>query len=682
MNRKKILKGNWQAKSLVLLLLFLGLATPFTNAQVILEDSFEGDVLNSDIWGVTWWTPHGQLDQGIEPEIVTSPVRYGNHSIKVRAQYNWNDIIDYERTELTGKRKDNGNHHTFFYPGHEYWIGFSVYLPSDWQVDNKSEELVFQLHGNEGDRSPSMSLIIDGEEWYWHIQWGAIPNDPGIDGKMTLWKDNYEKGEWVDWVIHAKFSYSDDGYGFLEYWKNGESVVTHYGPNCYNDDQKIRGPQTGVYKWNWGSGSDFVATERIVYLDEYTVCGENGSYVRVAPGKVVGADFSYEMQECSSEVIFTNKSAASDGDIDYYSWDFGDGETSSAESPTHTYTQPGSYNIQLVAVQDDLSDTIVKKVNVYFSPVPTDVTGTLNGDGTVSLSAKGTGTINWYDVETEGEIIGTGESFIADKTATGKFYAENVVGGQALYTGGNTDKGTGNYYKWDDFEAMWGVQFDAKTDMLLKSVKVYNGESENGSYNGERLIVVMNAGGDTIASAIVEVEQGEQRIPLNMTIPAGTNYRLISDSHVGFWRTTEGASYPYKVGNVVTITADCRFDGLINTDGYHFFYDWEVEVDLPYCSSERVLAVDYSVVDEAGLQIITVYPNPATNYLVVGNFPETDQDYTVCLYNGHMQQVKMVTNKNESSIKIDIEALPSGVYYCKVSTQNNVLVVKKIVIVN
>lgn len=263
-------------------LLAIVLNTTSVSAQIIFSDGFEDDTLNTNHWGITWWTPHGQLDTGIYPEIVSSPVRSGKHAVKIEARYQWGGVDDYERTEITANRNDTGEHLTFFYPGKEYWIGFSVYMPEEWVPDYKSEELVFQLHGNEGSRSPSLGLYIDGDDWYWYSRWGAKPENPDIDGEKTLWKATFEKGQWVDWVIHAKWSYNEDG--FLEIWKNDTSIYRGYGPNCYNDSLKIRGPQTGIYKWNWGEKRDFEVSERFVFLDDFKVGEAHSGYNDVAPG--------------------------------------------------------------------------------------------------------------------------------------------------------------------------------------------------------------------------------------------------------------------------------------------------------------------------------------------------------------------------------------------------------------
>ena len=264
----------------VFMVLFL--INPHTSfAQIIFNDDFESGILDNNKWDVTWWTDH-QLSEGIQPEIVTYPVRAGNYAVKMRIEYQWNGIDNYDRTELQAKRNDNGSHISFFDPnGSEYWIGFSCYLPSDWEVDN-AEELIFQLHGNgDGDRSPSLALYIDGDEWYWYNRWQPDRNAVNsVAGEKELWRAQYEKGQWVDWVIHAIWSYNDDGY--LEIYKNGTSVAQYSGPNCYNDSLGIRGPQTGVYKWPWLTGPTNV-TERIVYLDEFKVGGANSSYDDVAP---------------------------------------------------------------------------------------------------------------------------------------------------------------------------------------------------------------------------------------------------------------------------------------------------------------------------------------------------------------------------------------------------------------
>lgn len=64
------------------------------------------------------------------------------------------------------------------------------------------------------------------------------------------------------------------------------------------------------------------------------------------------AAFSHNTNVMS--VNFTNKSANAIS----YSWDFGDGNTSTVPNPTHTYTASGTYSVRLIAIGVSLcSDT-------------------------------------------------------------------------------------------------------------------------------------------------------------------------------------------------------------------------------------------------------------------------------------------------------------------------------------
>jgi PKD repeat protein len=47
-----------------------------------------------------------------------------------------------------------------------------------------------------------------------------------------------------------------------------------------------------------------------------------------------------------------------------YTWDFGDGNKSTAVNPVHTYTNPGSYTVSMIAVSSQGCIDTVKKVNL------------------------------------------------------------------------------------------------------------------------------------------------------------------------------------------------------------------------------------------------------------------------------------------------------------------------------
>jgi PKD repeat protein len=69
-------------------------------------------------------------------------------------------------------------------------------------------------------------------------------------------------------------------------------------------------------------------------------------------------------------VVFTD---TSEGEIDSWQWDFGDGATSTARHPTHTYTAAGLYTVTLTVVGPLASDTAVRANAIAVSVPPPPV---------------------------------------------------------------------------------------------------------------------------------------------------------------------------------------------------------------------------------------------------------------------------------------------------------------------
>lgn len=72
-----------------------------------------------------------------------------------------------------------------------------------------------------------------------------------------------------------------------------------------------------------------------------------------------------------------------------WSWDFGDGGTSTQQNPTHAYAASGPYNITLIAYTCNQSDTITKSLTVQNAPSasanPDTLTGTAACGGTATV---------------------------------------------------------------------------------------------------------------------------------------------------------------------------------------------------------------------------------------------------------------------------------------------------------
>ncbi|MEM9490371.1 MAG: PKD domain-containing protein, partial [Myxococcota bacterium] len=81
------------------------------------------------------------------------------------------------------------------------------------------------------------------------------------------------------------------------------------------------------------------------------------------------ADFSYATTGLT--VTFTDNSVDIDGTVVAWAWDFGDGNTSNLQNPTHTYGSTGLYSVTLTVTDDEgQSDTFVQEVAVGEPPEP------------------------------------------------------------------------------------------------------------------------------------------------------------------------------------------------------------------------------------------------------------------------------------------------------------------------
>lgn len=81
------------------------------------------------------------------------------------------------------------------------------------------------------------------------------------------------------------------------------------------------------------------------------------------------ASFSYKTSH-PFYVHFTNTSK----DATYYSWDFGDGTTSSEKNPIHKYSGKGVYKVVLTAKGNGKTDTYTKNITIV-APTKCYVTG-------------------------------------------------------------------------------------------------------------------------------------------------------------------------------------------------------------------------------------------------------------------------------------------------------------------
>nr|WP_294990623.1 PKD domain-containing protein [uncultured Sediminibacterium sp.] len=137
------------------------------------------------------------------------------------------------------------------------------------------------------------------------------------------------------------------------------------------------------FRWDFGDGTTRIAGTGIVthtyaaggtfdvklVLIDTNYCNHADSIIqqiRISPN--VDARFTTPAIGCAPyNAVFNNTSLAGQ----QFFWDFGDGSTSTATSPTHLYATPGSYTVQLIAVDNatcNLRDTTTQTITVSGSP--------------------------------------------------------------------------------------------------------------------------------------------------------------------------------------------------------------------------------------------------------------------------------------------------------------------------
>ena len=304
---------------------------------------------------------------------------------------------------------------------------------------------------------------------------------------------------------------------------------------------------------------------------------DNKSRDFTASNMPVSSDFSGDvLQVCTApaDVQFTNNSLNALS----YSWDFGDGTTSTLANPTHSYTALGSYTVVLTAsagICGSDAETKTSYITVGATP-PQTFNGSLCGPGSVTLSANASGTINWYDAATAGNLIYTGNTFVTPNlSSTTTFYAEQTITPPSEY-GAKTD--TNSDATLHTNTSYW-LLFDCTSPVLLKSVKVYAGSA------GSRTLSLYSGAGAVLQTTTVNVPLGMSRITLNFNIPVGTgmSIRFVSPTtNPNMLRDQSGINFPYNIGGKISITGS----NATGSTRYYYFYDWEIQ--SPSCASARI----------------------------------------------------------------------------------------------
>jgi serine protease len=149
---------------------------------------------------------------------------------------------------------------------------------------------------------------------------------------------------------------------------------------AFTDTSTDAGGTIGSHAWTFGDGGTSTAanpshtyaaggtysvTETVTDSGNGSTSSKTSSVTVSASGGTPVANFTYTISGLT--VSFTDTSTDSGGSIGSHSWNFGDGSTSTATNPSHTYASAGTYSV---------SETVTDSVNNQSSTKTVSITVT------------------------------------------------------------------------------------------------------------------------------------------------------------------------------------------------------------------------------------------------------------------------------------------------------------------
>ncbi len=283
-------------------------------------------------------------------------------------------------------------------------------------------------------------------------------------------------------VIESPQAYNDGDWHHLVATQGTAGMQLHVdGVRVAENGQSLAADYSGYWRlggdnlsgWDARPSSDYFAgslDEAAVYSRVLGAAEISEHFTKgagVAANQPPTANFTWEVTS-DLEVSFNDDSSDADGSIVSREWTFGDGATSSATNPTHTYASGGEYTVTLTVNDDEgatdsTSDTVTVteapnqppsaefSVDVVGQEVSVDASGSSDdgsivsyvwgwGDGSADGSgveashtyADGSYTVTLTVTDDEGETD-TASQLVSVGTAPGPFaadaFARNVSGG-------------------------------------------------------------------------------------------------------------------------------------------------------------------------------------------------------------------------------------------------------------
>ncbi len=140
--------------------------------------------------------------------------------------------------------------------------------------------------------------------------------------------------------------------------------------NSWRWDFELNGSMTSFSEWS--PIIDFETPGTYfgkLILNADTECGDT-AIIQVNIFPEVEADFSFDYDTCTAgPVVFLDQSTTGSCCLTNWNWEFGDGDYTTEQNPSHEFSEPGFYDVRLAVIDTNDCQDILIQTLPYF-PVP------------------------------------------------------------------------------------------------------------------------------------------------------------------------------------------------------------------------------------------------------------------------------------------------------------------------
>lgn len=446
-------------------------------------------------------------------------------------------------------------------------------------------------------------------------------------------------------------------------------------------------PNNSVYSWDFGDGNNasgknvshtYAASGNymvnLVTTDYQTGCSYTSTqWVTVGNSVFCNADF-YIVPDSNNNMTFHFIDISAGNPYSWF-WEFGDGNTSTLQSPTHTYTTSGIYGVCLTITCDTNGTTAWHCDTLFVNTIPT---GTLFG--TISMGGTTADFAEVYLIEYD--------SVANTLTAVDTVYTSNNPGNLGHYQFWNVIPGTylvkaallqasasyANYMPTYYINTLW---WDYATNVFV------NYPYTTADIN---LIPGNNTGGPGFIGG--NVTQGANKFAPGDAIPDVEILLLSMNDDPHLYTYTDGngdygfsnlAYGTYKVWAEVMGKFTTPAIVIIDANNQTI-----TDIDLVVNTTNVTTSVNDNISSFVE-SVSDIYPNPVGDEISVEVSFTLDSELKLEVYNQIGQMVYSRTVKESAGqqmIKINTSNLNGGVYSLWITTEDNAQIMRKFVKIN